>query len=116
MSNRYNGKYIVVDTTNTQLGGESPTGGPTGSLAIRLIQWVNTEASPITNNADLKIEWRDANGDIVIAGRACVHETATSQDIGSVVFYEANFGSKPWIVPGLYIEDLDAGELQIFLD
>jgi hypothetical protein len=34
---------------------------------------------------------------------------------GSVI-YSVEFGGKPWIVPGLYIEDLDGGELQIFLE
>lgn len=116
MSNRYDGKYIVIDTTDTQIGGQSPTGGPKGELHIKLIQWISTQAKPIANNNDLTIEWRQNGGDIVIAPRACVHETAASQDISSVVFYEANFGGNPWIVPGLYIEDLDSGEVLILLE
>lgn len=114
MANRYNGKILVIDTTDTQIGGPNPTGGPTGPLEIIAIKWVNTAASAIANDADLTIEWKDGNGDIVIAARACVHETAASQDISNTVFYSVEF-ARPWIVPGLFVEDLDSGELQVFL-
>lgn len=115
MANRYNGKIIVIDTTNTQIGGPNPGGGPKGDLLIKAIKWVSTAAKAIGNDNDLTIEWKDAAGDIVIAARACVHETAASQDISNTVFYSVEFGGDPWIVPGLYIEDLDSGELQVFL-
>lgn len=117
MANRYNAKYIVVDTASTQLGGANPTGGVEGALQIKAIKWVNTQNSgkDIANNDDLTIKIPDTNGDKVIEARACVHETAASQDISNTVFYSVEFGS-PWIVSGLYIADLDGGELQIFLD
>ena len=110
MSNRYNGKIIVVDTTDTQLGGSSPTGGVKGNLAIKAIKWVATAARDIADADALTIEWNDTNGDIVIA---CDAQLATVT--GSVI-YSVEFGGNPWIVPGLYIEDLDGGELQIFLE
>ena len=110
MSNRYNGKIIVVDTTDTQLGGSSPTGGVKGNLAIKAIKWVATAAKAIADTNKLTIEWNDANGDIVIA---CDAQLAALT--GSVI-YSVEFGGNPWIVPGLFIEDLDGGELQVFLE
>jgi hypothetical protein len=110
MANRYSGKFIVVDTTDTQLGGSSPTGGVKGDLYIKAIKWVATAAKAIADANKLTIEWKDTNGDIVIA---CDAQLAALT--GSVI-YSVEFGGKPWVVPGLYIEDLDGGEIQIFLD
>ena len=115
MANRYVGNIYVIDTTDTQLGGPNPTGGVKGNLYIRAIKWVSTSASAITNDADLTIEWKDSAGDIIIAARAVIHETAASSDLSNCVQYSVEFGGEPWIVPGLYFEDLDAGEVQIFL-
>lgn len=116
MSNRYNAKFIVIDTTDTQIGGPEADGGPKGPLSIRLLQWVNTQARAIANDHDLTIEWARNGGDIIIAARAIIHETAGSQDFAGAVFYEANFGGEPWIVPGLFIEDIDGGELLVILE
>lgn len=115
MSNRYNGKILVIDTTDTQIGGEDATGGPKGHLSIKAIKWVSTAASTIDNDDDLIIEWAKNGGDICISAKADVHTTANSHDYGAV-HYSVEFGGSPWIVPGLYIEDLDGGELQVFLD
>ena len=117
MSNRFKGNVIVIDATDTQIGSKDAGIGPKGPLRIKLIQWVSTAAKAIANDNDLTIEWGSVNGDIIIAARACVHETAASQDIVGAVFYEANFAGKPWEVnEGLFVEDLDSGELIIFLD
>lgn|SRR3990167_6778711 len=115
MANRGNGKIIVVDTTDTQIGGPEADIGPKGDLCIKAIKWVNTSVSGISNDDDLTIEWGKNGGDIVIAARAVIHETAASQDFANAVIYSVEFGM-PWIVSGLFIEDLDGGELQIFLD
>lgn len=109
MSNRYNAKFIVIDTTDTQIGGPNPGGGPKGHLQIRAIKWVATAAKAIADGNALTIEWAKDGGDIVIA---CDAQLAALT--GSVI-YSVEFGGEPWIVPGLYIEDLDGGELQIFL-
>ena len=37
MANRYNAKYIVIDTTDAQLGGPEADGGPKGNLHINLL-------------------------------------------------------------------------------
>ena len=110
MANRYNGKIIVVDTTDTQIGGQNPTGGPVGSLSIKAMKWVATAARDIADADKLTIEWKDTNGDIAIA---CDAQLAAVT--GSVI-YSVEFGGSPWVVPGLFIEDIDGGELQIFLD
>ena len=114
MANRGNGKILVVDTTDTQIGGSEADIGPTGELHIKAIKWVNTAANEIANDDDLTIEWGRNGGDIVIAARVVIHETAASQDFANTVLYSVEFGT-PWIVSGLFIEDLDGGELQIFL-
>lgn len=108
MANRYNGKLLVIDTTDTQIGGPSPTGGPKGSLSILAIKWVATAAKAIADTNKLTIEWM-RDGDIAIA---CDAQLAALT--GSVI-YSAEFSYPGWIVPGLYIEDLDGGELQVFL-
>ena len=115
MANRYLGKMIIVDTTDTQIGGTNPTGGSSGPLTIKAIKWVGTSAKPIANDNDLTIEWKDKNGDICIAARAIIHETAASANLSSCIQYSVEFGGEPWTVPGLYVEDLDSGELQVFL-
>mgnify|MGYP000291664108 CR=1 FL=1 len=109
MANRFNGKIIVIDTTDTQVGGPDATSGVTGPLSIKLRKWVGTQNSGknIAQDDDLNILWKDANGDSVIECRA--QEVTPDQEAYSVSFCQ------PWIVPGLYVEDLDGGELQIFL-
>lgn len=111
MANRYNGKYIIVDTAATQLGGQSPTGGNKGSLNIKAIKWVGNQNSgkDIAQNDDLTIKFPDTNGDKIIECRA--QEATPNQQAYSLVF-----GGSAWIVSGLYITDLDGGELQIFLE
>ncbi len=110
MANRYNGKYIVVDTTDTQVGGNTPTGGPIGPLSIRAVKWLGNQnaGKDIAQTDDLTIKIPYASGDEVIAVRA--QEAVPNQQAFSIEF------SKPWIVSGLYVEDLDGGELIIFLD
>jgi len=110
MANRYNAKIIVVDTTNTQIGGPEATGGPKGPLCIKAIKWVATAAKDIADGDAFNIEWGKDGGDIVIACDAQLAAVTGSMP------YSVEFGSSPWIVPGLYIEDLGGGELQFFLD
>ena len=118
MANRYHGNIITIDTTNTQVGGKKASSGPTGPLKIKALKWVSTQQSgiDIANDDDLGIKIPDANGSYFIEARAAVHETAASQDNKSCVYYSAEFGGKPWTIPSLYVEDLDGGELQIFLE
>lgn len=109
MANRYNGKIIVIDTTDTQIGGPNPTGGPTGDLHIKAIIWVATAAKAIADTNAFNIEWGKNGGDIVIACDAQLAALTGSMP------YKVEFGGEPWIVPGLYVEDLGGGELQFFL-
>jgi len=104
---------MVIDTTDTQIGGPHPTGGMTGNLRIVGMKWCATAASnrDIADADKLTIEWEKDGGDIVIA---CDAQIATQGALS--VFWEQTWGYKPWIVPGLYIEDIDGGELQVFLD
>ena len=110
MANRYHSTWMVIDTTDTQIGGRHPTGGLTGNLQITAIKWVATATRDIADADKLTIEWERDGGDIVIA---CDAQLAALT--GSVI-YSVEFHYKPWIVPGLYIEDIDGGELQVFLD
>jgi hypothetical protein len=110
MSNRYTGRIIVIDTTDTQVGGITDTNFR-GPLPIKAIKWVGTQnsAKDIAQNDDLTIRLPDASGSIVIEARA--QGSSPNQEA-----YSVEFGGKPWIVDGLYVEDLDGGELQIFLE
>ena len=108
MANRFAGNVIVIDTTNTQVGGVGGT--PVGPLQIREIKWVGTQNSGknIEQNDDLGIKWGNSTGDYIIECRA--QEATPHAQAYAVVFPNA------WKCPhGLYIEDLDGGELQIFL-
>jgi len=110
MGNRYSGKYIVIDTTDTQIGGPNPAGGPKGDLHIIAIKWCGTGNSgrDIAQNDTLSVEWGKEGGDEVIAVKAQAnppHQLAYSVDF-----------PKAWIVPGLYIEDIDGGELVLYLE
>ena len=116
MANRYHGEIIVVDSTDTQLGGTSPTGGTKGPLSILAMQWTGTQAvnKDIAKDDDLTIKLGNASGDIVIAERAANQ----SYDNAAVTVNQNQWGvsfGQPWTVPGLYIEDLDGGELTIYL-
>lgn len=111
MANRYHGDFIVVDTTDTQLGGHQPTGGQKGNLRITGIQWLATPTKAIADTNKLTIEYERDGGDIVIAVDAQLTTTGARS-----VYYQREFNYKPWIVPGLYIEDIDGGELIIWLD
>lgn len=111
MANRYHSTFMVIDTTDTQIGGQHPTGGLKGNLRITGIVWLATPSKAITDGNKLTIEWERDGGDIVIA---CDAQLTTSG--ARSIYYQKDFHYKPWIVPGLYIEDLDGGELQIFLD
>ena len=110
MGNRYNGKIIVIDTTDAQIGGHDADGGPKGPLSIRAIKWVMTPAKDIADGEGFNIKWANEGGDIIIAADAQLAVlTSTS------VMYSVEFSGDPWIVPGLYIEDLGGGELVFFL-
>jgi len=117
MSNRYNGKIIVIDTTDTQIGGPAPDGGPAGSLAIKAIKWVTTQNSgkDIAADDDLGIKLNSEAGDYIIECRSESGSAGTAVTALNGVAYSVEFGT-PWVVSGLYIEDLDGGELQIFLE
>ena len=110
MSNRFSGNMIVVDTTDTQVGGKNAGIGPEGPLSIKAIKWVGTAASTkdIAQADKLTILMGYKAGDIVIAPKAQLSTPPA-------VVYSVEFGSDPWKVPGLYVEDIDGGELQIFL-
>jgi hypothetical protein len=101
---------VVVDTTDTQVGGVTPGIGPTGPLAIMSIKWVATQNSgkDIAQNDDLGIKFNNASGSYIIECRA---QDSTPHQLA----YSVDF-PKCWIVPGLYVEDLDGGELQLFLE
>jgi len=123
MSNRYNGTIITIDTTDTQIGGSGPAGSavagaPHGSLHIRAMQWLSCSESnrDIANDDDLIIKYKDKDGDICISTRAAVNETAALQDGPDTMGWGITFGGSPWIVDGLYVEDLDGGILVIYLD
>ena len=111
MSNRIAGKIIVCDTAATQIGGSMPsTSMPKGPLVILAIKWVGTQnaARDIAQNDDLLIRWGDVNGTVGIECRA--QEATPNQQAYSVEF------SDSWIADnGLYIDQIDGGELQIFL-
>ena len=117
MANRYNGKIIVIDTTDTQIGGPVPDGGPVGSLSIKAIKWVTTQNSgkDIAADDDLGIKLASESGNYIIECRSESGAAGTAGTTLSGVAYSVEFGTS-WIVPGLYIEDLDGGELQIFLE
>lgn len=110
MSNRYNGKIIVIDTADAQIGGHDADGGPKGPLSIRAIKWVMTAAKDIANGDEIEIKLPSEGGDIIIAADAQLAAlTSTS------VMYSVEFSGDPWIIPGLYIEKITGGELQFFL-
>ena len=73
------------------------------------------DAKPAASIEDVTeiIEWGRNGGSTCIQAKADVHATANSHDMGAV-HYSVEFG-QGWIVTGLYIEDIDGGELQIFL-
>ena len=109
MSNRYVGKMIVCDTTDTQIGGDNPADNmPKGNLCILAMKWISTEAKPIIQNNDLNILWGKKAGTGIITTRAQL--AAPTQD-----GYSVEFGYPGWNCNGLYVEDIDGGELQIFL-
>lgn len=109
MSNRGNGKFIVIDTTDAQIGGLEADVGPKGDLHIKAIKWVATAAADIADGDKINIEFGKNGGDIVIA---CDAQLAAVT--GSVI-YSVEFGGDPWVVSGLFIQDLDGGELTFFL-
>ena len=110
MANRYNGKIIVIDTTDTQIGGADATGGPKGPLSILAIKWVMTGAADIANTDKFNIEWMRTGGDIVIAADAQLAVLTSG-----AVIYSVEFSHPGWTVPGLFIQDLGGGELVFFL-
>lgn len=100
MSNRLDSNPIVVDTTDTTV---------TGPLSIVALKWVGTQntGKDIAQNDKLTIKDTNAAGNILIQCKAQV--SAPGQEA-----YSVYFGS-PWNVSGLFVDDLDGGELQIFL-
>ena len=110
MANRYAGKVIVVDTTDTQVGGPNAGIGPKGPLRLRGIYWVATNAAAIADGNYINLDWKDSSGDIAIACDAQLAALTGSMP------YKAEFGGKPWIVPGFYVDDITGGELQFLLD
>ena len=110
MANRFVGKMIIIDTTDKAIGGDSPDIGPKGPLSIRAIKWVSTQNSnkDIGNDDDLTL--LDKKG-----GTKMIECRAQLAAVTGSVVYSVEFGGEPWTVPGFYIEDIDGGELQIFL-
>ena len=98
MSNRVNKNPLVIDTTDTVI---------VGPLIINAMYWISTAASTkdIAIADIITIKHLNATGDVIIACKAVVAPNI-------VPLFE---GSKPWYVEGLYVEDLDGGELHIFL-
>ena len=97
MANRTNKNPIVIDTTDTAI---------TGPLIITAMYWISTSASTkdIAIADKISIKHNNTNGDIL----ECKAVVAPN----IVPLFE---GSKPWYVEGLYVEDIDGGELVIFL-
>ena len=116
MANRYTGKIIVIDTTDTQVGGPLAVSDPKGSLHILGMQWVTTQNSgkDIAADDDLIIKYENSSGSIVIEARAESGSAGTAVTALSAVAWEM-WPCQPWVVPGLYIEDIDGGELIIYL-
>jgi len=110
MANRYHSQFMVIDTTDTQIGGPNATGGTKGPLLIKAIKWVATTGNAIADTDKLTIEYQKNGGDI------CIECDAQLAALTGSVIYSVEFGAKAWVVPGLYIEDIDGGELQIFLE
>ena len=108
MANRFVGKMIIVDTTDTQVGGENSGIGPAGPLSIRAIKWVATDQAAIGDTDDLNIK-DEKGGTVMIACRAQLAAVTGS------VLYSVEFGGEPWTIHGFYVEDIDGGELQVFL-
>ena len=98
MANRITGKVIVIDTTDTQIA---------GPLAINMMYWASTAASQIAATNDLNIRLKDKDGDIIFSCQAQAGEITQPFIVaGSEVLRFAN---------GLYVEDIDGGELILVL-
>jgi len=98
MANRTTKNPIVIDTADTELA---------GPLHIKRMIWAGTEVSgkDIAAADDLTLRER-VSGDIVFAFRA------TADNLGPFVVFEGG----TWNCPnGLYVDDIDGGELTIWL-
>jgi len=110
MGNRLNNNPKIVDTTDTHVP---------GPLSINCIKWVGTEAKPIIPDNDLHIRTGarlTGKGQLSISARAqALNDEA---DEVSQEGYSAYFGKPGWLLgpDGLFVEDIDGGELQIFLN
>lgn len=98
MANRITGKVIVIDTTDTQI---------VGPLAINMITWVSTDGSQIAATNGLNIKLKNADGPIILACQAQAGEITQP--------YAVHFSDIWRVSDGLYVEDIDGGELQIVL-
>lgn len=99
MANRTSKNPIVIDTTDTAIA---------GPLIISAMYWISTAASAkdIAIADTITIKSANTNGDVLIACKAVVAPNV-------IPLFE---GANPWYVnEGLYIEDIDGGELHIFL-
>lgn len=119
MANRYSGIIVTVDTTDTQVGGDNPTSGmPKGALKIKQIFWQGNDTSgkDIAADDDLTILIPDLSGNEQIALRAAnIYNDGTRTCIPQYYPIVGPF-AQPWIIAGLYVEDLDGGELVIVLE
>ena len=98
MANRLKSNPIVIDATDSAVP---------GPLHIQAIAWMSTQVSgmDIAADDDLTLKSRDATGAIVLEKRA-----ETADDPLMISF------SGGWNVPdGLYVEDLDGGQLYIWV-
>lgn len=97
MANRTTGKVIMIDTTDTQIN---------GPLAICGMTWVSTDGSQIAAADGLNVKLKDSAGSIIIACQAQAGEITQPYTLPIL---------EVWRVEGLYVEDIDGGELQIVL-
>ena len=98
MANRTAKNPIVIDTTDTAIA---------GPLKLCRVTWNGTAATnkDIAASDDLTLKWKDGSGDILFAHRA------TADNLGPIVVFEGGVWN---LSEGLYIEDLDGGELHLW--
>jgi len=106
MANRLDTNPIIIDTTNA---------GVTGPLAITAMAWVSTQetARDIAADDDLTITAGARAGETPITGGATLFAKRAESSVDNLVI---SF-NKSWKVPnGFFVEDIDGGELHIWLE
>lgn len=118
MANRFSGVIVTVDTTDTQVGGSHPSDNmPSGMLAIMQMFWQGNDTSgkDIAKDDDLTIEIpNDAGNEHIAIRAATVYDDGTRTCVPQRYEVCGPF-SPPWIIEGLFVGDIDGGELVIIL-